>query len=81
MGVAAVVPIWGVAGMLASAVQFINAENIYLDGTLTAFVAAAVPEEFFKYAVLMCYAMQHDEFNEPMDGIVYDVTPFVSNSI
>ncbi|MEJ2158511.1 MAG: PrsW family glutamic-type intramembrane protease [Desulfobacteraceae bacterium] len=73
LGVAAVLPISLVAGFLSSAVSRISAGNIYFSGALTAFVVAAVPEEFFKYKILTRYAMQHPEFDEPMDGIVYGV--------
>ena len=73
LGIAAIVPISIVAGYLESAVDFIDADNVYLHGTLTAFFVAAVPEEFFKYVTLLGYSMQHDQFDEPMDGIVYGV--------
>ncbi|MGD9008197.1 MAG: PrsW family glutamic-type intramembrane protease [Desulfobacteraceae bacterium] len=73
LGIAAIVPISIVAGYLDSAVDFIHADNIYLQGTLTAFFVAAVPEEFFKYVILLRYSMRHDQFDEPMDGIVYGV--------
>jgi RsiW-degrading membrane proteinase PrsW (M82 family) len=42
-------------------------------GFLEAFFVAAVPEEFFKLAVLLLYSMRRVEFDEPMDGIVYGV--------
>jgi protease PrsW len=73
LGIAAIVPISIVAGYLESAVDFIDADNIYLHGTLTAFFVAAVPEEFFKFVTLLGYSMEHDQFDEPMDGIVYSV--------
>jgi RsiW-degrading membrane proteinase PrsW (M82 family) len=73
LGIASIVPISIVTGYLESAVDFIHADNIYLHGTLTAFLVAAVPEEFFKYVILLRYSIQHDQFDEPMDGIVYGV--------
>jgi RsiW-degrading membrane proteinase PrsW (M82 family) len=73
LGIAATVPIAFVAGYLESAVDFIDANNVYLHGTLTAFFVAALPEEFFKLVTLLGYSMEHDQFDEPMDGIVYGV--------
>jgi RsiW-degrading membrane proteinase PrsW (M82 family) len=43
----------------------------YVRGTLDAFFEAAIPEELFKFAVLMLYAYRHRAFDEPMDGVVY----------
>lgn len=40
---------------------------------LTAFVAVAFNEEFFKFLVLLCFAFPRRFFNEPFDGIVYSV--------
>lgn len=73
LGIAATVPISFVGGYLKSAIDFIHADNIYLHGTLTAFFVAAVPEEFSKFVVLLAYSMEHDQFDEPMDGVVYGV--------
>lgn len=42
-------------------------------GFLEAFFVAALPEEFFKLAILLLYSMRHVEFDEPIDGIVYGV--------
>lgn len=39
-----------------------------------AFMLAAVPEELFKYLVLILYCLRLKEFDEPIDGIVYGVT-------
>ena len=39
----------------------------------SAFVTAAIPEEFFKFIVLKYYCAKQKEFDEPMDGIVYGV--------
>jgi len=36
-----------------------------------AFLAAALPEEFFKFSVLYWYARRRRWFDEPMDGVVY----------
>lgn len=43
-------------------------------GFLKAFLTAAVPEELFKYCVVVLYCARHKEFNEPMDGVVYGAT-------
>ncbi len=40
----------------------------------TAFFVAAIPEEFFKYAVISCYSAKNKAFDEPMDGVVYGAT-------
>jgi len=40
-------------------------------GAGEAFFEAAIPEEFFKLAVLLAYSYRQREFDEPMDGIVY----------
>jgi protease PrsW len=42
-------------------------------GFASAFFAAAIPEELFKFLVLWRYAARHPAFDEPMDGIVYGV--------
>jgi RsiW-degrading membrane proteinase PrsW (M82 family) len=36
-----------------------------------AFLSAAVPEEFFKWLIVVLYCARHKEFDEPMDGLVY----------
>lgn len=40
---------------------------------ITAFVAVALNEEFFKFLVLLFFAFPRRFFNEPFDGIVYSV--------
>ncbi len=37
----------------------------------SAFLEAAVPEEFFKLVAVLLIAYNHDAFDEPFDGIVY----------
>ncbi len=39
-----------------------------------AFIAAALPEEVFKFLVVWLYCSRHKAFDEPMDGIVYGAT-------
>src|SRR5262245_17279551 len=41
---------------------------------LTAFVAAALPEETAKFLILTAYCAKRSAFDEPMDGLVYGVT-------
>jgi RsiW-degrading membrane proteinase PrsW (M82 family) len=41
---------------------------------IDAFAATAGPEEFFKFCVLYFFCMRHDDFDEPMDGLVYGLT-------
>ena len=40
---------------------------------LSAFVITALTEELLKFLALIVFAYQRDDFNEPMDGIVYSV--------
>lgn len=69
-GVAIVVPVVP----LAMALQALAAGGPPLYAALgSAFLGAAVPEEFFKLMVLLLYCRRHSEFDEPMDGIVYGV--------
>ncbi len=42
-----------------------------VQSAFTAFVVAAVVEEFLKFTVLWWFAARRDAFDEPMDGIVY----------
>jgi len=42
-----------------------------VQSAFTAFVVAALVEEFLKFAVLWWFAARRDAFDEPMDGIVY----------
>lgn len=43
-------------------------------GISRAFLGAAIPEEILKFLVLWLYVIPHQEFDEPMDGVVYGVT-------
>lgn len=71
LGVAAILPVLVVA--LPTIYLFQGVRNVFAAGFLDAFLSAAIPEEFFKYLVLVFYCSRHREFNEPMDGIVYGV--------
>ena len=46
---------------------------IYI-GFYWAFFGAAIPEEFFKFLVIVFFCARKSEFDEPMDGIIYGVT-------
>lgn len=48
-------------------------EHPILASVLESLLVAALPEEFFKLVVLVRYSMRKQEFDEPMDGIVYGV--------
>ncbi|WP_144461124.1 glutamic-type intramembrane protease PrsW [Siminovitchia fortis] len=53
-------------------IQYImSAEEIIQGSLLSAFLSAALFEEFFKWFVLFFAIYQHAEFDEPFDGIVY----------
>lgn len=71
LGVLSVIPVLIVVSLYASAIDRIA--NPYWNGTLTAFFSAAVPEEFFKFLVVVLFAAKLRDFDEPMDGVVYGV--------
>ena len=72
LGVLSVIPVMLVA--LPAARLLGGVSNAYLRGMQNAFLIAAVPEEFFKFLVLVLYCARHREFNEPMDGVIYGVS-------
>jgi len=43
------------------------------DALLTGFFAGGLVEEILKFSILYFFILKKDEFNEPMDGIVYGV--------
>jgi RsiW-degrading membrane proteinase PrsW (M82 family) len=49
-------------------------EDPYAYGIAMGCLSAGIPEEFFKFTVILFYCMRHSEFDEPMDGLVYGVT-------
>jgi RsiW-degrading membrane proteinase PrsW (M82 family) len=71
LGVLSVLPVLMVGVPIHHLIAGIEAPVIR--GFFEAFFVAAVPEEFFKLAVLLLYSMRRVEFDEPMDGIVYGV--------
>ena len=76
-GVASIVPAVLLAfGLLVAVDAAVGDEvtNPWLRGAGIAFFGAAIPEELFKFAVLYFYCRRLNDFDEPMDGIVYGVT-------
>lgn len=71
LGVAAILPVLLVDWPIMTAVGRISSPA--LTGTAEAFLVAAIPEEFFKFAVLFWWARRRRWFDEPMDGMVYGV--------
>ena len=47
--------------------------DVFNDALLTGFFAGGLVEEILKFSVLYFFVMKKNEFNEPMDGIVYGV--------
>ena len=45
--------------------------GVIIGSAVNAFLAAAIPEEFFKHQVLRKHVAPHKDFDEPMDGVVY----------
>lgn len=70
-GVLTIVPVLTFALPMGKLVQFLPGQ--YAEALYTAFVLAAIPEEFFKFTVVLFYASRHKEFDELMDGFVYGV--------
>lgn len=72
LGILTVIPVL----IVALPMVYINPFKgmVFRSAVYTAFFTAAIPEEFFKFRVLMRYSVKHKSFNEPMDGIVYGVT-------
>jgi len=48
--------------------------NILNQSIFDAFIMASIPEEFFKWSVLVLFCLRLKEFDEPMDGMVYGAT-------
>lgn len=51
-----------------------DAANVHVAALVRAFFGAAIPEEALKLAVLVWYCRRKDDFDEPMDGLVYGAT-------
>lgn len=71
LGVLTIIPVLMV-GVPAFLLLSVFADgNAYLLGAGTAFLGAAIPEEFAKFMVVFFYCRRHSHFDEPMDGLVY----------
>lgn len=62
-----VIPVELLAGRLLAPIAGIPYEH----GLLHALFGAALPEELFKFLVVVFFCMRSREFDEPMDGVVY----------
>lgn len=71
LGVVILAPVAGIGLAAHSLIQGIA--DPWAAGLADAFLAAAIPEELGKFAILYFYCRRHDEFDEPMDGLVYGV--------
>jgi RsiW-degrading membrane proteinase PrsW (M82 family) len=50
-----------------------NFKDVFSERLLHSFLGPAWSEEFFKFIILYLIVLRRNEFNEPMDGIVYGV--------
>lgn len=76
-GVASIVPAVILALILITLMPSISPSDtsaVVIRAAVLAFFGAAIPEELFKFAVLFFYCRRLNDFDEPMDGIVYGVT-------
>ncbi len=71
LGVLTAIPVLLFAIPMETYLQHI--EHPIAFGAYEAFVLASIPEETFKFAVLLWYVRRHSAFDEPMDGLVYGV--------
>jgi len=69
-GIWIIFPVLLIAGILK---QWQPQADILNHALFEAFMLAAIPEEIFKYLVLVFFCLRLPEFDEPMDGIVYGV--------
>jgi len=61
--------------VFTSSVENFRPESIILNQAIfDAFIMAAIPEELFKWLVLVFFCLRLKEFDEPMDGMVYGAT-------
>lgn len=76
-GVGSIVPAVILAILLLLALDALAGDEVtnpWFRGAGIAFFGAAIPEELFKFAVLYFYCRRLNDFDEPMDGVVYGVT-------
>lgn len=72
LGIAITLPIIVLVALIKSNVTV--PDGVFSLALHRAFYYAAIPEELLKFLVLFFYCIRHDEFDEPMDGLVYGVT-------
>ena len=51
--------------------EWVANSELIVGSAVSAFAAAAIPEEFFGHQVLRKRVAPHKDFDEPMDGVVY----------
>jgi hypothetical protein len=61
----------GVVFVVPAAILVEKVGNPWAQGTLKSFFVAAFPEELLKLIVLYAYVRPHEEFDEPIDGLIY----------
>lgn len=70
LGVLTVFPVLLVAGPVTFLEEYLAERSLLAFALVSAFLGAAIPEEFFKFQVLKKIS-KDQAFDEPMDGIVY----------
>jgi RsiW-degrading membrane proteinase PrsW (M82 family) len=77
LGGASIIPAVILALILISLIPSVSTGDTggaFARAALIAFFGAAIPEELFKFTVIFFCCRRLNDFNEPMDGIVYGVT-------
>ncbi len=72
LGFAITIPAGLIGWLLQSPLA--DAASVHAAALAQAFLGAAIPEEALKLAVLVWYCRRKDDFDEPMDGLVYGAT-------
>ncbi len=72
LGVLLIIPVLIFASLIRDTVVAI--EQPYLNGFLSSLLLAAIPEESFKFMLLILFCMRRAAFDEEMDGLVYGAT-------
>ncbi|MBN2790644.1 MAG: PrsW family intramembrane metalloprotease [Candidatus Delongbacteria bacterium] len=71
LGIFIIIPVLIVALPLLTINPF--TQDPFNSALYSAFITAAIPEEFFKFIVIIWFCIKNPAFDEPMDGIVYGV--------
>ncbi len=61
----------GISSVMGS--QLFDVSGSFINTALYAFLVVALSEEFAKFFFLRCVLFKREEFNEPLDGVVYAV--------